>query len=131
MKIITILVATSFLFMGCKNLPPYPQQLNKFHQVMVKGLPISDVTLQATHNADVLIGTLARSADPFVCLEFDVVHVNPYEFDFVGVVPFAICHEVAGYHPDENVLLWNWIDDVFRKIQNKPSNGHQQSGGHP
>ena len=124
MKIITILAVMVLSLSACKNLPPYPTELKKFHQVMVKGLPISNTTLQATVNAQDLRIDFYRSADPIVCLEFDVVQINPYQFDYVGIVPFEKCHEVAGYYPDENVRLWNWIDDVFRKAskgnQNEP-----------
>ncbi len=52
----------------------------------------------------------------FTCMEFEVVSFNPYEFRFKGIVPVTTCHEVGGYKPEENVTLWNWVDDVLRYL---------------
>ena len=78
----------------------------------IRGVELSLSLTEKVENAEYIPNF--RDGEMVRCLHFDVLQVNPYKFNFTGVVPLVECHEVAGYKPDENIALWNWIDDVFR-----------------
>ncbi len=104
----------TLLLVGCnKGLPEYPKELKQFHMIIIPNQPLSAELDEMVIN----VQDIPRDIKKIECLQFDVVQVNPYQFDFKGVVDLSQCHEVAGYKPDENVKLWNWIDDVFRKAE--------------
>lgn len=117
MKNTLILVASLCLFGCAKKFPEYPKNLREFHLIEVIGQPMDQNFVSHLKNLDDVPnpepGQVVR------CMDFKVTHVNPYEFKFTEVVPLTECHQVAGYKPEENVLLWNWIDDVLHKIDEK------------
>ena len=113
LAILTVVGILSLSLVGCKKgLPAYPEQLKEFHLVEVRGKPLSPQFASLVLNVQDI--PEVRAGEQVNCLRFEVVHVNPYQFNFTGVVPLVDCHEVSGYKPQESVLLWNWVDDVFR-----------------
>lgn len=116
MKLFIMLVASLSLLSCKKKLPAYPSDLKDFHQFIIRGQSIQKETLTYVLNEEDLSRTLRSDPSSYKCLHFDVVDVAPYQFNFTGIVPIENCHEIAGYKPDGNVKLWNWIDDVFRKM---------------
>ena len=114
MKIILMLVA-SLSLLGCaKQAPKYPQELQTFHLVEVVGQALDKRFTDRVVNLDELEDRLQLMSQHSVdCLKFSVVQLNPYQFKFIAQVPLVECHQVTGYKPDEEVILWNWIDDTL------------------
>lgn len=115
MKII-LMLAVCLSLIGCKGIPKYPDDLKSFHMILLPGYPLSEEMLSKVENRDD-IQTRSEGVNMPSCLKFEIVQTNPYVFKYISEVYLGDCHEVAGYKPDENVKLWNWIDDVFKKAQ--------------
>lgn len=111
MKIILILVAIS-LFGCAKEAPKYPSQLKQFHLVEIVGQPLEKSFIKMIENADSI--PRAKANEVVRCMHFTVLEVNPFVFQFDGIVPLIECHEVSGFKPSENVILWNWIDRILK-----------------
>lgn len=115
MKII-LMLAVSLSLIGCaKNAPKYPTSLTTFHLVEVIGQPLDKKFLDMVVNKDDMENRLQvmNLTQEMNCLKFQVVQFNPYKFQFISQVPNLECHQVMGYKPDEEVTLWNWIDDIM------------------
>jgi hypothetical protein len=114
MKILVSLIILMSVLGCAKEAPKYPENLKSFHLVLVNGLAPSNDLLVATKN-DLDIRLLKFKADQSVkCLLFNIVQTNPYQFQFVQEEDISQCHEVAGYKASENIILWNWIDDIMK-----------------
>lgn len=115
MKIILILVVSSFLFVSCAvgPFPTFPDIKNQY-LIRVTGAEVPKVFSQLVANLDEVktvddqlpVGTVS-------CLKFDVVSLRPYQIKFVGVVDIHECNLVGGYKPSETQGILNWVDDVY------------------
>lgn len=111
MKVILILVAL-ILTTSCKSIPKFPQKLEKYHMILIPQMPLSGEFDSWVVNSDVM----PRSVNKLTCLEFQIVQMNPIQVEFLTETEIINCHELAGYQPQEQVELFNWIDDVYRKF---------------
>lgn len=65
---------------------------------------------------------LPRAVNELTCLEFKIIQQNPIQVEFIKLTDLSLCHEIAGYQPQEQVILFNWIDDVYKKFAPKSEN---------
>jgi len=112
MRNIIIAVVAILALTGCKSIPKFPEKLEKYHIILIPQMPLSGDIDSFVVNSDVI----PRSVNKLTCLEFKIVQMNPIQVEFLSETEIINCHELAGYQPQEQVELFNWIDDVYRKF---------------
>ena len=116
MKTIIILVAISILLIGCaKSAPEFPG-IKNMYGIHVRGEELPQAIADKIENYNEINMALLPEIS---CLKFEVVSKNPHIIKFVGAAKIKQCNGVLGLQADDDVLLYNWVDDVIDWLKEK------------